>query len=338
MDGLEAVGGGGEADPGGVAADLGRDVDVRIGVLDRLVRDRVEDRLVEGRAVVVERDLDLVLAGLVTRGEVDVDGGLVEAVKDVGGDRLAGDERTVVEEAGVAVGVAGDADAEGNRNAVGNPAEAEAVAGPANGGVAGRGGLAVRVGVEGAVAGGHDDVALGIDRRRGAAAPKGGHVAVGRGVEEGHELERASVVADEPTLVRLVVVVRGEGDDQDTVGVSGHVVIHRQARALELPQCVELDHAVLVARAGAGHGERGVVDELAVGIDRRGADRDRAVRQIAAGRDIDGVELLEEDGIGGAGVHRAARDVLRLGDEVKDAGVLVEVRRAGDADDRLDVR
>jgi hypothetical protein len=90
-----------------------------------------------------------------------------------------------------------------------------------------------------------------------------------------------------------------------------HVHVEHQAHPGELPQRVELDHPVGRPGAGAGDGDRGVVGEAAVGVERGVADRDRAAVLLLAGDEIQGVELLHV-----VRPARVGRLLLHLADDV----------------------
>ena len=107
-------------------------------------------------------------------------------------------------------------------------------------------------------------------------------------------------------MVRVDIAIRGRAREDDAVGMPRHVHVEHQAHPGELPQCVELDHPVGRPGSGAGDGERGVVGEAAVGVERRVADRDLAAVLLLTAREVQGVELLH--------VVRPARVGLLLGD------------------------
>ena len=163
---------------------------------------------------------------------------------------------------------------EADGHALVDPAVTEAEAALALRGRAGRGRRGE--GVERAVAGRQDQVAVGRDRGGRSCLPDPPEVAIRVGVEDGDELQRLRVVADEPAVVRVEVALRGEAREDDAVGMPRHLGVEHQAGPVELPQRVERDHPVGRPGAGAGDGDRGVVGEAAVGVERRVADRDRA--------------------------------------------------------------
>src|SRR5262249_10460484 len=130
------------------------------------------------------------------------------------------------------------------------------------------------------------------------------------------------LVADDPAVIRPLVVVPGEAD-VDGAAQQG------EGGALQLPVGVEPDEAVQAT--GAPAGEHDIRDERGrVVVVEAVADHDLggAVGPVPAGGDVDRMELVHV-------VGHAAADFLRLGDEVH--RVPVDDRRAGDAVLREDV-
>ena len=107
-----------------------------------------------------------------------------------------------------------------------------------------------------------------------------------------------------------------------------HIHVEHQADPGELPQRVKLDHPVVRPGAGAGDGDLGVVDEAAVGLERRVADRDRP---RLAGEDIQGAEFLHV-----VRTARVVRLLLLLADDVDRLRSQVDDGRCRDAVRRPD--
>src|SRR5437867_3735632 len=68
------------------------------------------------------------------------------------------------------------------------------------------------VAVERAVPGERVQIARGIGRQAGARLPDTAQTAVGRGVVDHHLVQRGGVVAEDPSVVRPLIAVRGPRD------------------------------------------------------------------------------------------------------------------------------
>ena len=132
-------------------------------------------------------------------------------------------------------------------------------------------------------------------------------------------------------MVRVDIAIRGRAREDDAVGMPRHFHVEHQAHPGELPQRVELDHPVGRPGAGAGDGERGVVGEAAVGVERRVADRDRAAVLLLAVDEVQGVELLHV-----VRPARVGRLLLHLADDVDRLRRPVDDGRGRDAVRRPD--
>ncbi len=137
--------------------------------------------------------------------------------------------------------------------------------------------LAARVGIERAVSRDQIDIALIVDRRRGATGPKGSLAAVGSAVIYKHLLQRRRVITDEPAVICAGVAVGGPRGVDDAVQ-------QQQAGALFVISGNECDRGASVARSRNGSfnehrtsgllGSRRQVERMqAVRVGRRAARR-----------------------------------------------------------------